>query len=160
MEIAPWVSTKSLDIPSQMTPYLLMKQKGVIVLKNCQGSCPLSIYPGEYVCSWLKSSWVASEQALRGTLVAGWEKEGELATMSLEFEYLHRKCQCEMLIGRDDISKDVITLYACFHVFFNVFYIHAGFRFELISGNLTAQSMWSHWEIGGRIQISETYMWL
>ena len=121
VEIAPWVSTKSLDITSQMTPYLLMKQKGVIVLKNCQGSCPLSIYPGEYVCSWLKSSWVASEQALRGTLVAGWEKEGELATMSLEFEYLHRKCQCEMLIGRDDISKDVITLGACFHVFFNVF---------------------------------------
>ena len=25
-----------------------------------------------------------------------------------------------MLIGRDDISKDVITLGACFHVFFNV----------------------------------------
>jgi len=52
--------------------------------------------------------------------VAGQEKEGELATMSLEFEYLHRKCQCEMLIGRDDISKGVITLDACFHVFFNV----------------------------------------
>ena len=52
--------------------------------------------------------------------MAGQEKEGELATMSLEFEYLHRKCQCKMLIGRDDISKDVITLDACFHVFFNV----------------------------------------
>ena len=36
--------------------------------------------------------------------MAGQEKEGELATLSLEFEYLHRKCQCEMLIGRDDIS--------------------------------------------------------
>ena len=32
------------------------------------------------------------------------EKEGELATTynSLEFEYLHRKSRCEMLIGRDD----------------------------------------------------------
>ena len=40
--------------------------------------------------------------------------------MSLEFEYLHQKCQCKMLIGRDDISKDVITHGACFHVLFNV----------------------------------------
>ena len=24
-------------------------------------------------------------------MVAGWEKEGELATTSLEFEYLHKK---------------------------------------------------------------------
>ena len=40
--------------------------------------------------------------------------------MSLEFENLHRKSQCEMLIGRDDISNDVITLGACLHVFFNV----------------------------------------
>ena len=45
-------------------------------------------------------------------------EEGELATMSLEFENLHRKGQCEMLIGRDDISNDVITLCACLHVFF------------------------------------------
>ena len=28
--------------------------------------------------------------------------------------------RCKMLIGRDDISKDVITHGACFHVFFNV----------------------------------------
>ena len=50
------------------------------------------------------------KQAHRGALVAGREKEGELATTSLEFEYLHRKSRCEMLIGRDDISNDVITL--------------------------------------------------
>ena len=43
-----------------------------------------------------------------------WQKEGELATTSLEFEYLHRKSRCEMLIGGDDISNDVITLGACF----------------------------------------------
>ena len=51
----------------------------------------------------------ASEQALRGALAAGREKGGELATTSLEFEYLHRESRCEMLIGGDDISNDVIT---------------------------------------------------
>ena len=60
------------------------------------------------------------EQALRGNLVAGREKEGEFATTSLEFEYLHWKSQCKMLIGRDVISNDVITLGTCFHVFYNV----------------------------------------
>ena len=52
--------------------------------------------------------------------MAGREKEGEVATTSLQFEYLHRKSRCEMLIGRDDINNDVITLGTCFHVFFNV----------------------------------------
>ena len=63
---------------------------------------------------------IACEQALRGALAAGREKEGEFATMSLEFEDLHRKTRCEMLIGGDDISNDVITFGVCFHVFFNV----------------------------------------
>ena len=63
---------------------------------------------------------IACEQALRSALAAGREKEGEFATMSLEFEDLHRKTRCEMLIGGDDISNDVITLGACFQVFFNV----------------------------------------
>ena len=49
-------------------------------------------------------------------LASGQEEEGELATMSLEFENLHRKSQCEMLIGGDDIS----ALGLCSHVFFNV----------------------------------------
>ena len=57
---------------------------------------------------------VACEQALHGTVAVGWEKEGELATMSLEFEYLYRKSQCAMLIGGDDIS----------HVFFFNFCLH------------------------------------
>ena len=42
--------------------------------------------------------------------MAGREKEGELATMSQEFEYMHRKTRCEILIGGDDINNDVITL--------------------------------------------------
>ena len=45
------------------------------------------------------------------------KKEGELATTSLEFEYLHRKSRCKMLIGRDDVSNDVITLGTCFSMF-------------------------------------------
>ena len=47
--------------------------------------------------------------------MAGQEKEGELATTSLEFKYLHRKSRCEMLIsGGDNISNDGITLGTCF----------------------------------------------
>ena len=96
------------------------------------------------------------EQALQGNLVAGREKEGELATTSLEFEYLHQKSRCKMLIGRDDISNDVLTLGTCFHVFYNVCYIHAGFHLVLIGGNLTAQLTGSHRGIGGGILIPET----
>ena len=62
---------------------------------------------------------LACGQTLRGALVTGQEKERELATTSLESEYLHRKSRCEMLIGGDDISNDVITLGVCFHVFSN-----------------------------------------
>ena len=76
-----------------------------------------------------------------GGLVEGWEKEGELATTSLEFEWVHPKSRCGMLIGGDDISNDVITLGMCFSMFV---YIRARFRFALIGGNLTAQLMGSH----------------
>ena len=55
-------------------------------------------------------------EALRGALAARQEKEGELANTSLEFEYLHRKSRCEMLIGGDGISS-VITLGTCFSMF-------------------------------------------
>ena len=57
-------------------------------------------------------------------LASGQEEEGELATMSLEFENLHQKSGCEMLIGRDDIlvmmSLPVVHAYmfffnVCFH---------------------------------------------
>ena len=54
---------------------------------------------------------------LRVALAAEREKERELATSSLDFEYLRRKSRCEMLIGGDDISYDVITPW---YVFFNV----------------------------------------
>ena len=62
--------------------------------------------------------FLASEKSLRGALAAGREKEGEFATTSLEFEYLHRKSRCEELIGGDDISNDVITVAGVFQYLF------------------------------------------
>ena len=98
-------------------------------------------------------SHLACEQVLWGALAVGWEKEGELATMSQEFEYLHRKSRCKLLIGGDDISNDVIILGTCFSMFV---YICACFCFMLIVRNLTAQLTGSHRGIGGGIQILET----
>ena len=60
-----------------------------------------------------------------------------------------------MLIGRDDTSNDVITHSMCFFKKIMVVYIRACFCFALIGRSLTAQSMWSHWGIGGGIQIPE-----
>ena len=78
--------------------------------------------------------------------MAGWEKERELATMSLEFEYLHRKSLCEMLIGGDDISNDVIAQGTCFSM---SVYICACFHFAVIGRDLTAQLSGSHRGIDG-----------
>ena len=39
----------------------------------------------------MNNAIVTCEQVLQGTLAAGWEKEGDLATMPLKFEYLHQK---------------------------------------------------------------------
>ena len=97
----------------------------------------------------------ACEQALQGALAPRRKKEGELATTSLEFEYLHRKSRCEMLIGGGDISNDVTTLGTCFSIFV---YIPVRFRFALIGGNLTAQSTESHRGIGGGIRNPETQL--
>ena len=109
---------------------------------------PLSAPPGmlsTLICIILfrSKSVLACEKALRGALVAGREKEkgGELSTTSMEFEYLLRKSRCEMLIGGDDISNDVITLDTCFSMFV---YVRARIRFALIGGNLTDQSTGSH----------------
>ena len=42
------------------------------------------------------------------------EKEGELATTSLEFEHLHPKSRCEMLICVDDICLMFVYIRFCF----------------------------------------------
>ena len=82
----------------------------------------------------------------------GREKEGELASTSLEFEYLHQKSRCEKLIGGDDISNDLSRVFQCLFTFALVS------RFALIGGSMTAQSTWSHGGIGGGIQIPETLL--
>ena len=104
-----------------------------------------------FLLKWILKVFLACEQTLRGAL----EEEGEVATTSLEGEYLYRKSRFEMLIGRDDINNDVITLAKYFSVFV---YTGARFRFALIGGNLTAQSTGSHSRIGGGIQIPATYL--
>ena len=56
---------------------------------------------------------IARDPALRSALAGGGGgggKEGEVATTSLKFEYLHGKSRWEMLIGGYDINNDVITL--------------------------------------------------
>ena len=61
---------------------------------------------------------------------------------SLEFGYLHRKSQCQKLIGGDDISNDIITLGTCFSMFV-----------LCLCWNLTVQLTGSHSRIVGGIQI-------
>ena len=62
------------------------------------------------------------------------------------------KVNAKMLIGRDDISNDIITLGTCFSKFV---YIRAHCHFALIGGNLTTQSIGRHRGIGGGFQIPE-----
>ena len=102
-----------------------------------------------------KPDWLACEQPLRGALAVGREKEGEVATTSLEFDYLHQKSRCQMLIDGKDISSDVIILGTCFSMFV---YIRARFCFARTGGNLTVQSTGSHRGIGRGIQIPGTWL--
>ena len=60
-----------------------------------------------------------------------------------------------MLIGKDDISNDVVILGECVSIFV---YICACLHFALIGRNLTAQSTGSHRGTGRGIQIPETYI--
>ena len=92
---------------------------------------------------WVLQTSIASEQVIRGALAARREKKGlQLRLWDLNTD-LHRKSRRKMLIGRDDISNDVL-------------HIRARFRFALIGLNLTAQSTGSHRRIGGGVQIPET----
>ena len=88
---------------------------------------------------------IAYEQALPGVLAVEQEKEGELVTTFLEFEYLHRKSRCKMLI-----SNDVIILGTCFSTFVH---IRIRFRSALTGESLTSESKGSHGGSGGGIQI-------
>ena len=104
------------------------------------------------VNSW---RWIACEQALWCALAAGQEKEGELATIYLEFEYLHRKSWCEMLIRGDDIykliSNDMIMLGTCFSmfVFISFLLLRADWRKSDSSVNAEPQGNW-RWNSNSR----------
>ena len=88
-----------------------------------------------------------NRSSLRASSPGGalWRRDGKRKkSMQLRLWNLNtcvEKSQCEMLIGGDDISNDVITLGTCFSTFV---YIRATIRFALIGGNLTAQSTGSH----------------
>ena len=62
-----------------------------------------------------------------------------------------------MLIGGDDISNDVITLGACFLVFFNVCLHLRSFPLCADWRNLAAQSTGSHRGIGERVERVRSY---
>ena len=65
-----------------------------------------------------------------------------------------KNSRCEVLIGGDDFSNDVITLRMCYSMFV---YICTRFPFPLIGGNLTAQSTGSHRGIGGGIKFQSSF---
>ena len=89
--MTPSVRSKWLDIIGQVIFCVLMEQDRV---EACSIMC---------------------EQALWGTLVAGWEKEGELATMSPEFEYYStsnspvapRRLSCQIFANQHEAETSV-----------------------------------------------------
>ena len=98
---------------------------------------------------------LAREQAFRSALASGREKEGELATTSLKFEYLHRKSRCEMLIGGVTslmTSLPLVSVFPCLPIL------------ALVSPSrwLTEISQFSRrgatGDIGGGVYIPETWL--
>ena len=62
------------------------------------------------------SGTLACEQAVQSTLTLGWEKEGELATTSPEFEYLHQKVDEKCWLAK----MSLVTMSLSWYVFFNI----------------------------------------
>ena len=84
------------------------------VFKILNSSTTIATNNSEWVVQELNSqlqTWISLRVSSPGRSGGGREKEGGLATTdtSLEFEYLHRKRGCQMLIGAGDICNDVIT---------------------------------------------------
>ena len=91
-------------------------------------------------------SILACEQALRGALAAGREKEGKLVTTSLEFEYLHQKVDAKCWLAEMTLVMSSLPLTRVFQCLLT---------FALIGGNLTTLSTGSNREIGSGISIIE-----
>ena len=100
---------------------------------------------------------LACQQALRGTLMAGREKEGELTNYVSGIWISASKKPMQNADWRRWRKwwrhypwRVLSRVFQCFR------YIRVRFHFALIGGNLTAQLTGSHRGIGGRIQIPET----
>lgn len=61
---------------------------------------------------------LACEQALLSTLAAGWEKERELATSPLEFEYLHQKVDKKCSLAKMTLVTMSLSLVSVFQYLF------------------------------------------
>ena len=87
---APPLSTKQIRSLIQACPARLISTRDW-GFRITGITCTIKCKPWNLACIKVELKFLACEQALCGTLAAGWEKEGGCATMSLEFEYLHKK---------------------------------------------------------------------
>ena len=116
-------------------------------------SCPSSLlcFHSQFFCFVCYCSSTCSK--LCGALWQWSRKRKESLQLCLwNLNICIEKSQCKRLIGRDDISNDVITLGMCFQCLFH----SCSFLLLAYLQNLTAQSTGSHGGIGGGIQITET----
>ena len=91
------VNKPSFSIKTPPTPNyssLTNKWETVLINRDCKTSCGL-IWDGLFTKVQIQfdPQLLACEQALRGALAVGWEKEGKLTTMSQEFE-IHLQFPC------------------------------------------------------------------
>ena len=64
----------------------------------------------------------------------GGNRKGSLQLQLWNLNICTKKSQCKMLIGRDEISNDIITLGTCFSMFF--------FMFTLVSASCWLAEIW------------------
>ena len=111
----------------------LFENKGGGVLTNLQSSLPVwyFILGNIRIVLLLLLTWkvgsdgvtLACEQALQSTLAAEWEKEGELATTSLEFQYLHQKVDEKCWLAKMTLVTTSLSLVCVFQCLFTFSFI-------------------------------------
>ena len=113
---------------------------------DCQSSMVLSYVSCVCTYVWAAVKGSAREQAIRGALAGGREREGELATTSLEFimNIYIKKVDADCLLAEMTLVMTSLLLARVFQCLFT---------FALIGRNLTAQSTRSQRGNGGGIQI-------